>query len=224
MRGVDLMKEALIDKLKNAVASYDVVGAVKLASRVLEAGVDPVKAIEEGLAQGVRIVGDRFGAREAFITELMAAAQAMKQAMTVLEPAIHKRSEARRKVRGKIIIGTIEGDIHDIGKTIVSIMLTVEGFEVVDLGNDVPVNKFVEKTREVKPAIIGMSALMPTTMLKMVDVLKALEEEGLRKEVKVIVGGAPTSKEWAQEIGADAYGSDAVEAVKVTKKLIYEAS
>lgn len=218
------MKEELIDKLKNAVASYDVEGAVKLASRVLEARVDPVKAIEEGLATGVRIVGDRFGAREAFITELMAAAQAMKQAMTVLEPAIHKRSEAQREVKGKIIIGTVEGDIHDIGKTIVSIMLTVEGFEVIDLGNDVPVNEFVEKTREIKPDIIGMSALMPTTMLKMADVLKALEEEGLRKEVKVIVGGAPTSKEWAQKIGADAHGRDAMDAVKVTKKLIHETS
>lgn len=214
------MKKELVNGLMNAVVNYDVEDAVKLAEEALKAGVDPVEAIQEGLAKGVRIIGDRFGAGEAFLTELMIAAEAMKQAMAILEPAIPKRAKAAKKALGKIIIGTVEGDIHAIGKSIVGTMLTVAGFEVVDLGVDVSVEKFIEKTREVKPDIIGMSALMTTTMLKMADIIKTLDEEDLRKKVKIIVGGAPTSREWAEKIGADGHGGDAMEAVEVAKKLI----
>ncbi len=214
------MKEELLRSLTDAVTGYDVDAAVKLAEEVLKAGVDPVDAIQKGLAKGVRTVGDRFAAGEAFLTELMIAAEAMKQAMAILEPAIPKRAKAAKRALGKIVIGTVEGDIHDIGKSIVGTMLTVAGFEVVDLGVDVPVMKFIEKTKEVEPDIIGMSALMTTTMVKMKDVIKILDADGLRKKVKVMVGGAPTSKEWAREIGADAHGGDAMEAVEVAKKLI----
>ena len=214
------MKEELLNRLRGAVVSCDVEGAVKAAEEALKAGLDPVEAIEEGLNKGVRVVGDRFGAGEAFLTELMIAAEAMKRAMAILEPAISKSAKATRKTLGKVIIGTVEGDIHDIGKSIVSTMLTVAGFEVVDLGVDVPVDKFIEKTREFEPDMVGMSALMTTTMSKLVDIIKALEKAGLRKKVKVIVGGAPTSTEWAEEIGADGYASDAVGAVAVAKKLV----
>jgi corrinoid protein of di/trimethylamine methyltransferase len=214
------VKEEHVNKLMNAVVNYDVDGAVKFAEEALQAGVDPVEAIQEGLAKGVRVVGDRFAAGEAFLTELVIAAEAMKQAKVILERAIPKGKKGAEKALGKIIIGTIEGDIHDIGKSIINTMLTVAGFEVVDLGVDVSVKKFIEKTREVKPDVIGMSALMTTTMLKMRDVIKALDEEGLRKKVKVIVGGAPTSREWAEEIGADGHGGDAMEAVEVAKKLV----
>jgi len=214
------MKKEIVNKLMNSVMSCDVEGAVKTAEEALKAGVDPVEAIEDGLAKGIRVVGDRFGAGEAFLTELMIAAQAMKQAVAVLEPAISKRARAAKKTLAKIMIGTVEGDIHDIGKTIVTTMLAVEGFDVVDLGVDVPVETFVKKTKELKPDVIGMSALMTTTMLKMADVIKALEKEGLRRKVKVVVGGAPTSKEWAEEIGADGHGGDAMEAVKITKELV----
>ncbi len=214
------MKEELLKSLMDAVTSYDVDAAVNLAEEALKAGVDPVDAIQEGLAKGVRIVGDRFATGEAFLTELMIAAEAMKQAMAILEPAIPKRAKAAKRALGKILIGTIEGDIHDIGKSIVGTMLTVAGFEVVDLGVDVSVKKFIEKTKEAQPNMIGMSALMTTTMIKMKDVIKALDANGLKKKVKVIVGGAPTSKEWAEEIGADGHGGDAMEAVEVAKNLI----
>jgi len=217
---VDVMNEEFVNKLMNVVVSYDIEGAAKAAEDALQAGVDPVVAIEDGLARGVRIVGDKFGTAEVYLPELMVAVEAMKQAMKVLEPAIKEGERARRQSLGKVIIGTIEGDIHDIGKSIVSAMLTVAGFEVVDLGSDVPVEVFIEKTREVKPQVIGMSALMTTTMLRMEEVVRVLEKEGLRKNVKVIVGGAPTSKEWADKIGADGHGGDAMEAVEVMKNLV----
>jgi len=217
---VVVMNEEFVNKLMNVVVSYDIDGAAKAAEDALQAGVDPVVAIEDGLARGVRIVGDKFGSAEVYLPELMVAVEAMKQAMKVLEPAIKEGARARRQSLGKVIIGTIEGDIHDIGKSIVSAMLTVAGFEVVDLGSDVPVEVFIEKTREVKPQVIGMSALMTTTMLRMEEVVRVLEKEGLRKNVKVIVGGAPTSQEWADKIGADGHGGDAMEAVEVMKNLV----
>jgi corrinoid protein of di/trimethylamine methyltransferase len=215
----DLMTEEILNKLMNSVLNCDVDAAVKAAEEALKMGVDPVEAIERGLARGVRIVGERFGAGEAFLTELAIAAEAMKQALKVLEPAILK-STRERKTLGKVVIGTVEGDIHDIGKNIVSTLLMVAGFDVIDLGVDVPTEKFVEKVKEIKPEIVGMSALMTTTMVKMIDVINALKHEGLREKVKVIVGGAPTSKKWAEEIGADGHGGDAIEAVEVAKKLI----
>ena len=194
------MKKEIVNKLMNSVMNCDTEGAVKTAEEALKAGVDPVEAIEEGLAKGIKIIVDRFGAGEAFLTELMIAAQAMKQAMAVLEPAISKRAKTAKKALAKVMIGTVEGDIHDIGKTIVTTMLTVEGFDVIDLGVDIPVETFIKKTKQEKPDIIGMSALMTITMLKMADVIKALKKEGLRRKVKVMVGGAPTSKEWAEII------------------------
>lgn len=218
------MEDELVNRLMTAVLNYEVESAVEAAEEALKAGVDPVTAIEEGLARGVRIVGDKFGAGEVFLPELMIAVEAMKQAMAILKPAITSSSKITKKPLGKVMIGTIEGDIHDIGKSIVSAMLTVAGFEVIDLGMDVPVEKFIAKTREVEPDIIGMSALMTTTMLKMKEVIKALRKEGLRKKVKVIIGGAPTSAEWAEEIGADGHGGDAMEAVEITRKLIARES
>jgi 5-methyltetrahydrofolate--homocysteine methyltransferase len=213
------MTKEIFDELKDVIINCDVDGAIKAERKVLEKGVDPVEAIEEGLAKGLKIVGERFGAGEVFLTELAMAAEAMKQALTVLMPALSK-STKERKTLGKVVIGTVEGDIHDIGKSIVSTMLMAAGFEVIDLGVDVPVKKFIEKVKEVKPEIVGMSALMTSTMVKMVDVVKALKQEGLREKVKIIIGGAPTSKDWAEEIGADGYAADALEAVEVAKKLI----
>jgi trimethylamine corrinoid protein len=161
------MREEVISKLVNTVTSYDVEGAIKAAEDALTAGVDPVDAIEEGLAKGIRIVGDKFGAREVFLPELMVAVEAMRQAMAILEPAMTEKTKTKKKSLGKVMIGTVQGDIHDIGKSIVSAMLTVAGFDVIDLGSDVPAEKFVEKAKEFQPDVIGMSALMTTSMLKM---------------------------------------------------------
>jgi len=214
-----VMREIILNKLMEAILNYDIEGAVKAAEEALKYGLDPIDAIENGLAKGIKIVGEKFGSGEIFLTELAIAAEAMKEALKIFEPAILK-SGRERKVLGRIVIGTVEGDIHDIGKNIVSTLLMASGFEVIDLGVDVPVEVFVEKVKELKPDILALSALMTTTMIKMVDVIKALEREGLRDKVKVMIGGAPTSKDWAREIGADGHGVDAIEAVEVAKKLI----
>jgi trimethylamine corrinoid protein len=215
------MSEEVMSRLVNTVASYDVEGAVKAAEEALAAGIDPVEAIEDGLAKGIRIVGDKFGAREVFLPELMVAVEAMRQAMAILEPAMTEKAKARKKSMGTVMIGTVQGDIHDIGKSLVSAMLTVAGFDVIDLGSDVPVGIFVQKAKEFQPDVIGMSALMTTSMLKMETVINALQREGLN--TAVIIGGAPTSKAWAEQIGADGHGGDAMEAVEITKKLMGRA-
>jgi corrinoid protein of di/trimethylamine methyltransferase len=211
--------EALLERLKSAVVNLDIDEAKRVAEAALEAGVKPLDAIEKGLAKGIRVVGDRFEKGEAFLAELVVAAEAMKVAMSVFEPVI-RRGKYRKAIKGKVVIGTVEGDIHDIGKNIVGAILSVFGFEVYDLGVNVPSEKFVEKVGEIKADIVGMSALLTTTMPKMKEIVEALEKANLRDKVKVIVGGAPVSEEWAEEIGADAYAADAMEAVKVTEKLI----
>ncbi|UCC33774.1 MAG: corrinoid protein [Candidatus Bathyarchaeota archaeon] len=212
------MPESILDRLKTAVLKYDVEGAVEIANDVIKTGFDPLKAIEQGLGEGLRIVGEKFEAEEIFLPELMIAAQAMKQSLAVLKPALAEGTSI--KAVGKVVIGTVEGDIHDIGKTIVAAMLTASGFEVYDLGCDTPTSKFVETVKEVEADIVGMSALLTTTMPKMTEVINALNKVGLRDKVKVIVGGAPVSGAWAKEIKADAYAEDAIAAVNVAKKLL----
>jgi len=212
------MTEDILNRLKEAVINYDVDEAVKVAQEVIETGFDPLKAIEEGLAAGLQVIGDKFGSGEIFLPMLMIAAEATKKALAILEPAVAKGKS--RKTLGKVVIGTAEGDIHDIGKSIVAAMLTANGFEVHDIGCDVPTSKFVEKVKEVNPDVIGISALLTTTMPRMTEVIDALKKEGLREKVKVIVGGAPVSAAWAEQIGADAYGEDAMAAVDVVKNLL----
>ncbi len=212
------MTDDILNRLKEAVINYDVDKAVKAAQEVIETGFDPLAAIEEGLAAGLQVVGDKFGSGEIFLPMLMISAEATKKALAILEPAVAKGKA--RKVRGKVVIGTVEGDIHDIGKSIVAAMLTANGFEVHDIGCDVPTSKFVEKVKAVNPDVIGMSALLTTTMPKMSELIDALKKMGLREKVKVVVGGAPVSAAWAEQIGADAYGEDAMAAVDVIKKLL----
>lgn len=217
--GSQMEKEELLKRMEEAVKAYDEEEARRLAEEAIRMGLDPVEALEHGLAKGLREVGDRFGRGEAFITELIAAAQAMEAGAEILNREIERRGAAREAV-GRFLIGTVEGDIHSIGKNIVATMLKAAGFEVIDIGVDVPTQTFVEKVRELKPDILGLSALMTTTMMKQKEVIEALREAGLRDQVKVIIGGAPVTEEWAREIGADAVGLDAASAVEASLKLI----
>ena len=216
-----MRREEILKELGEAVKDYDEGRARSLSEEAVEMGMDPVETLEEGLAKALREVGDRFGRGEAFITELIAAAQAMEAGAEILNKEITRRGASRRAI-GRFLIGTVEGDIHSIGKNIVATMLRAAGFEVYDLGIDVPVGAFVEKVRELKPDILGLSALMTTTMMKQREVIDALRGAGLREGVKVIVGGAPVSKEWVDEIGADACGLDAGSAVNVALRLMEE--
>jgi len=210
--------EEIIEGLRRAVREYDPNMAREYARKAAEAGIDPVRALEEGLASALREIGDKFGRGEIFLTELVAAAQAMEAGAEVLKKKILEMGRA--EYVGRFLIGTVEGDIHSLGKGIVAAMLMAAGFEVIDLGEDVPTEVFVEKVREFKPDILGLSALMTTTMAKQREIIEALKAAGLRDKVKVMVGGAPVTEEWAREIGADACGLDANDAVKKALQLV----
>jgi corrinoid protein of di/trimethylamine methyltransferase len=213
------MGETILKELREAVLYFDDDGARRLAAEAVAAGMDPVMVLEEGLAKALREVGDSFGRGEAFVTELIAAAQTMEAGAGVLNEEI-ARLGASRKAVGRFMIGTVEGDIHSIGKNIVKTMLTAAGFEVIDLGVDIKTETFVEKAREHEPDIIGLSALMTTTMVMQREVIKALMDAELKKRAKIIVGGAPVTQAWVDEIGADACGFDAGSAVQVALELM----
>lgn len=212
-------KEVLLKELKEATINGDSDEVVKLAKRVIEAGIDPLEAVEKALVAGVLELGDRWINGEAFISDIIAAADAMKMGLSILKGEIAKRGGSI-SYRGRIVIGTVEGDIHDIGKSIVASLWEASGFEVIDLGIDVPPSKFVEAIKQYNPDIVGMSALMTTTMLKQRETIEAIKQAGLRDRVKIVVGGAPTTEEWAMEIGADGWAPDAISAVELVKKLL----
>jgi len=214
-------KEEILEGLRRAVKEYDNELAERLAKEAIKAQLDPVEVIEEGPGKALKEVGDMFGKGELFLPELMAAAQAAETSIKLLNEEIMKRAQTRKSL-GKFLIGTVAGDIHSIGKNIVATMLRVAGFEVIDLGVDVPTEVFIEKVKEVKPDVIGLSALLTTTMNEQKKIIEKLIENGLRDKVKVIVGGAPVSPEWAEEIGADACSLDAQDAVEKTIKLIHD--
>lgn len=209
-------KEAVFLELENSVKNFDREAAIEAAKKALSTGLDPIEVIEKGLAKGLREVGSRYERGEVFIVHLVAAAEAMKSAIGVLEPEILKR-KGKREVLGKVVIGTVSGDIHDIGKNLVSSLLTAAGFEVYDLGKDVPAELFIEKAREVGAHVIGASALMTVTAPAQKVLADAIAKSGLN--VKYIVGGAAVSPQWAEEIGA-VYAEDATSAVQVIKNLV----
>lgn len=207
------------EKLSKAVIDGDAELAKKAAADAINAGITPIDAINNGLMKGMIDVGEKFGKLEIYLPEVLLAAGAMEAAMAVLKPRMLPEELSKIKI-GKVVIGTIQGDIHDIGKNIVSLMLTASGFEVFDLGKDVPLLNFIKKAEEVNADLIAVSALMTTTMEYMKDLIILMEETGVRQKYKVIVGGAPVLPEWAEKIGADGYGKDASEAVMVAKKLM----
>jgi corrinoid protein of di/trimethylamine methyltransferase len=193
--------------------------AVALANQAVAAGLDPLDAISKGYVIGVNTVGDAFSRGDAFLPELVMAGEAMKAAIAVLEPEMAKRG-THRQILGKVVLATVEGDIHEIGKTLVGTMLSASGFQVYDLGVDVSSAKILAKVKEVDADLVGLSALLTTTMVKQREVIDVLDKEGLRRKVKVMVGGAPVTREWVQKIEADGYSEDAIGAVSVAKKLV----
>jgi trimethylamine corrinoid protein len=190
--------------------------AIELAKKSIELQYDPLKVIDEGFIKGIKKVGELWEEGSYFLPELVLGAEAMKAALSVLQPILLQK-KIQRKKSGKVIIGTVQGDIHDIGKTIVATMLSAHGFEVVDLGADVPNHLFVQKAKEQKVDFLCMSSLLTTTMQNQAKVIEELTKEKIRENLKVMVGGAPTSQQWAKQIGADLYAENAVEAVKVVK-------
>jgi len=212
-------KSDTIENLRKAVLDLDVDRVRAAAEEAVRLDIDPVEAIEEGLSKGVRTIGDRFAAGEAFLTELVMAGEAMKAGVEVFRPIILER-KLRRRSTGIVVIGTVRGDIHDIGKNIVAVMSEAAGFEVNDLGVDVPPEKFVDKTKESKAQIVAMSALLTVTTPEQKNTLQAIERAGIRRSVKVAVGGAAVTAEWAREIGAEGYSDNAVDAVELFKKLV----
>jgi corrinoid protein of di/trimethylamine methyltransferase len=193
--------------------------AGQLAQQSIEAGVDPLDAINIGFVTGVNFVGEQFSCGEMYLPDLVLAGEAMKNAVAVLEPEMNRRG-TQRTMLGKVILGTVEGDIHDIGKTLVGTMLSASGFQVFDLGVDVPVDKFVDQARQNSADLIGVSALLTTTMVKQKSVIDKLKEAGLHPQIKVMVGGVPVTSDWARQIGADGFSEDAIGSVAVAKQIL----
>jgi corrinoid protein of di/trimethylamine methyltransferase len=213
------MSEDPISRRTATVVNSRVQEAADLTREALAAGLEPLVIVDQGLRPGMDIVGERFSCGEVFIPHLVLAGRAMQAGMEVLEPEMKRRGEGTSPA-GRAVIGTVKGDIHEIGRSLVGIMLTASGFEVADLGVDVPVEAFVAKVRETKAQILGLSALLTTTMVVQRRVIEALEAAGLRGQVRQMVGGAPVSRSWAEEIGADGYADDARGAVQEANRLL----
>ena len=211
------MTEEFYAKLEKAVIDGESEDAVAYAKEALEKGLDPLACITQGLTKGIQKVGELFASGEYFLPELIIGADAMKAALEVLEPAL--QGGQKREVVANVVLGTVQGDLHEIGKTLVGTMLTANSFLVKDIGVDQPASAFVEAAKEVDATIIGASALLTTTMLQQEKLIQALEEAGLRGKVKVMVGGAPVTEEYANKIGADGYAEDAISAVDLAFRL-----
>lgn len=214
-----MRKEAQIENLAEAVREGDSQRSEVVARESVELRLNSLEVLERGVINPIRGVGDKYGRGELFLTDLVMSAEAAKAAMKVLASEVEKAGKHVRYL-GRVILGTVAGDIHSIGKNIVNALLSAEGFEIIDLGVDVPTEIFVQKVRELKPDILGLSALITTTMPVQREVIEALKRKGLRESVKVMVGGAPVTAEWAEYIGADTYGSDAVDAIAKVKALL----
>jgi corrinoid protein of di/trimethylamine methyltransferase len=213
------MTEELYKQMTQSIIDGEAEQAVSLAQKAIELQIHPLDAITKGFVVGVSYIGEQFGKGEAFLPELVMAGEAMKAAIATLEPELRKAGQAR-EVLGRVVLATVEGDIHEIGKTLVGTMLSASGFEVYDIGVDAPAEKIIGKAIEVNADLVGMSALLTTTMVRQREVIEELDKEGLRPRIRVIVGGAPITKDWAEKIKADGTSEDAVGAVKLAKQLL----
>jgi corrinoid protein of di/trimethylamine methyltransferase len=213
------MSEEMFKRMAQAVVDGDTEAAAAVAREVLSQGVDPLEAINRGFTAGMDIVGELYSTGEYFLPDLILGGEAMKAALAVLEPVL-LASGQQRKVLGVVVLGTVKGDIHEIGKALVGSMLAANGFKVHDVGIDVDAPVFVAKAREFDADIVALSALLTTTMLRQREVIEHLSEAGLRERVKVMVGGCPVTQGWAEQIGADGFAEDAAGAVVLAKKLM----
>ena len=206
-----------IGQIKQATIAGNMPQVLELTDLALNAGVDPEEVIQQGFIPAMEVVGDKFAAGKIYVPEMLLAARAMKAALDKVKPLLVGKEI---KTLGKAVIGTVQGDMHDIGKNLVAMMLEGSGFEVIDLGVDALPDEFIDAVRDHQPDLIGLSALLTTTMNSMEETIQKLVAAGLRVGVKVLVGGAPVSRQFADEIGADGYAANAGEAVKLAKKLL----
>ena len=207
----------VLDKISTAVIEGDASAVVRLTQQALSEGLAPKEILDNGLVPGMDHVGAEFKADNLFIPEVLLSAQVMHASLNILEPMF---AETGAWMVGKVVIGTVQGDLHDIGKNLVGMMMRGAGFDVVDLGADVAPDAFIEAVKEKKPDIVGLSALLTTTMTAMAHIIEALQEAGLRDQVKVIIGGAPVTSDFAEKIGADGYAPDAPTAVEMAKRFV----
>ncbi len=214
--------EQLYKEMAQSIIDGDSDLSTELANKAIALNIPPLDAITKGFVVGVNYIGDQFGAGDAFLPELVMAGEAMKAAVNVLEPELLKLGEARETM-GKVVLATVEGDIHEIGKTLVGTMLSASGFEVVDLGVDQSAENIIRKALEINADLIGVSALLTTTMSRQRELIEELDNENLRPRIKVMVGGAPITRDWASKIKADGTSEDAVGAVQLAKQLVGKA-
>ena len=213
-------KEEIIQDLSDYVFDMEDEDIVAIAEEYVAAGYDVQDAIMDGLVDGMARAGELFAEEEYYVTDILMCADALNNAMDIFKPLLLERKEENKEVKRKIVLGTVEGDTHDIGKNLVKIMFEVGGFEVIDLGRDVPLEMFVDAAVEEKADIIGMSSLMTTTMTGMKTVIEMLEQRQIRDQYKVMIGGGAVSQFYADEIGADAFTKDAIIAVERAKELL----
>jgi len=211
---------SIFEKMAEAIVKLDGDECKRLSNEVIKKGIDPIVAIQDGFAKGMMTVGNNYENGEIYLPDLMIAAEAMEDVVKVLEPFIASSGRSHEIKKGKVVLATIQGDVHEIGKNIVRIIMSNSGFDVIDLGRDVNVYRIIEEAQKIKADIIGVSALMTSTMGYMVVLIDELSNLGIRHDFKVMVGGAPVTQEWAKKIGADGYANDAMAAVEVARDLL----
>jgi 5-methyltetrahydrofolate--homocysteine methyltransferase len=215
MGGTEMDKQATLEEISKAVIELNIDLIPELCYRALEGGIPAYEVVVGGMAKGMKVVGEKYEAGEYYLAELIMAGETMKEGMKILEP--HLKTDSARSA-GKCVVGTVKGDLHDIGKNVFATLLKAQNYEVIDLGVDVSPSMFAKAVKEHRPNIVAMSALLTTTMGEMENIMLELKRQGLRDGVKVIIGGAPLTQKYAEKIGADAAAPDAVEGIRIISR------